>query len=500
MKIFKILLLYTLSAGINSFACAMDQSDKTETANTQNILSPENQMRINSLLEVVTDINDIKNIIKDYIDVWIIWNNMKGIVISQKFISNNSVVKDKNNTLKTAITNKSASELDIVTDNNKIQTIIRAYLNEWFASKTINPNSGGILSLCLTHDNKNLISGFEGDYSIKVWGINAKIWDVFVKGVGNHRHLRRDLGALVKTFSGPGSTRSLGVTDDSNYIVSEAYGIDSGYISAILDFKTGEMTKFQRSETSIKHINITSDFKYLVAISKGNSETSNIITRLQIEHDDKLDIIEFHNKHGEKDSSHQYIKIWDLESGKLLHVIDAHNRHMTAIAVTPDNKYVVSSSDDKTIKICDIKTGEIIKTLEGHTGSVECVTVTHDGKYIISGSWDNTIKIWNFKTGKLLHTLEGHLSWINAIVVTSDGKTIISGSNDRTIKIWKNLALDLKKQQISADNNFAQITAKCANLGCTNPGTKRCAQCKLIHYCSQECQKAHWPNHKVNCK
>ena len=41
----------------------------------------------------------------------------------------------------------------------------------------------------------------------------------------------------------------------------------------------------------------------------------------------------------------------------------------------------------------------------------------------------------------------------------------------------------------------------CANRegGCTNPGTKACAGCRSCHYCSVECQKQHWQQHKKVC-
>ena len=39
----------------------------------------------------------------------------------------------------------------------------------------------------------------------------------------------------------------------------------------------------------------------------------------------------------------------------------------------------------------------------------------------------------------------------------------------------------------------------CANPGCTEPGTNKCAGCKTTPYCGPICQTAHWPTHKESC-
>lgn len=41
-----------------------------------------------------------------------------------------------------------------------------------------------------------------------------------------------------------------------------------------------------------------------------------------------------------------------------------------------------------------------------------------------------------------------------------------------------------------------QICAFCSKINCI----KLCAGCKKVYYCSAECQKAHWQNHKSSCK
>ncbi|KAF4622914.1 hypothetical protein D9613_001508 [Agrocybe pediades] len=49
------------------------------------------------------------------------------------------------------------------------------------------------------------------------------------------------------------------------------------------------------------------------------------------------------------------------------------------------------------------------------------------------------------------------------------------------------------------------LSASCCNCKKDSTGTpdarlRRCARCKLVRYCSTECQVTDWPRHKQNCK
>ncbi len=135
------------------------------------------------------------------------------------------------------------------------------------------------------------------------------------------------------------------------------------------------------------------------------------------------------------------VKIWDIDTGACLKTLDSHFKEVTTIAVTPDFRRlviggVIFSKSVGEVKVWDIKTGACTKTLEGHSKPVFVAAVTPNGRKVVTGSYDNTIKIWDLETGACLKTLEGHTNYVKALAVTSDGHKIISGSDDKTVKIW----------------------------------------------------------------
>jgi WD40 repeat protein len=79
-----------------------------------------------------------------------------------------------------------------------------------------------------------------------------------------------------------------------------------------------------------------------------------------------------------------------------------------AVAVSPDGRFIVSGSDDRTVKVWELESGRLLRSLEGHTDWVRAVAVSPDGRFIVSGSVDRTVKVWELESGRLLRSLEGH--------------------------------------------------------------------------------------------
>jgi dipeptidyl aminopeptidase/acylaminoacyl peptidase len=175
------------------------------------------------------------------------------------------------------------------------------------------------------------------------------------------------------------------------------------------------------------------------------------------------------------------IRVFEVDTGKLLTQIEDHADWIFGIAFSPDGKRLASASRDKTSKVFDLEKKESVATFPGHAQPVYTVSFTPDGKGVATGGEDNRIRIWNpdndgkaireiggfggsvFKLryspdgknllavagDKIVHIfdakggserkLQGHNDWVYALAVSSDSKTVASGSWDGEVKLW-NLA------------------------------------------------------------
>ncbi|MBH8572685.1 WD40 repeat domain-containing protein [Nostocaceae cyanobacterium CENA369] len=144
--------------------------------------------------------------------------------------------------------------------------------------------------------------------------------------------------------------------------------------------------------------------------------------------------------------SYRKIKVWhnplqtktkNLKDAQPLHTLMGHSHIVSSLAMSADGQLLVSGSWDCTIKIWYLETGRLIRTLKGHADRVYAIALSPDEQVIASASGDRTIKLWHLETGELLATFTGHSNIVTALAFTASGEMLVSGSLDKTIKIWQ---------------------------------------------------------------
>ncbi|KAF7343335.1 MYND-type domain-containing protein [Mycena venus] len=61
-------------------------------------------------------------------------------------------------------------------------------------------------------------------------------------------------------------------------------------------------------------------------------------------------------------------------------------------------------------------------------------------------------------------------------------------------------AIDEEYLRVAKVAPKAYVCSNCSSIAPTNMVLKLCATCKLTRYCSKECQKIHWKQHKFSCR
>ncbi len=113
-----------------------------------------------------------------------------------------------------------------------------------------------------------------------------------------------------------------------------------------------------------------------------------------------------------------------------------HDAAVTALAFSPDGKWVLTASDDGHLRILNFATGELRQEPIQHKQAVLCAEFSTGGDRIVTGSLDRNAYVWDAVNGRLQATFTGHKREVVEVSFSPDGTRVLTASADATARVW----------------------------------------------------------------
>jgi WD40 repeat protein len=133
---------------------------------------------------------------------------------------------------------------------------------------------------------------------------------------------------------------------------------------------------------------------------------------------------------------HKTVRIWNVETGRLVTSIGDQADVVKCISATGDGQMIVSGADQE-IRIRD-GNGNTLETIRESNpdSAIRWVAVSPDKHVLAWSSVDGMVRLWDFRKKKRIAILKSHDDQLYQVVFSPNGKTLASASNDRSIVLW----------------------------------------------------------------
>jgi WD40 repeat protein/serine/threonine protein kinase len=128
------------------------------------------------------------------------------------------------------------------------------------------------------------------------------------------------------------------------------------------------------------------------------------------------------------------VRVWDAGTGALLRTLAVADGKVRALALLPDQRFLVLGTENAPISLWDLASGRPVRAWAHHPGFATSLAVLPGGRLVVSGGSDRVVRLWDPATGRPVLEMPGHEDAVTAVAA---GKAhVASASRDGTVRLW----------------------------------------------------------------
>jgi WD40 repeat protein len=146
----------------------------------------------------------------------------------------------------------------------------------------------------------------------------------------------------------------------------------------------------------------------------------------------------------------------DRLTPNLTRTLTGHTAQILGFAFC-DTNTLVSVSFDQTVKIWDIETGKLLHTASLHLGKQLCFAIAPE-RVLAADTSFGSVRLWNYRTGEVLKTFDPGDSWASVLAFTPDEKSLVIGTEKGVLRVM-DVATRTVTRTIDLDSPIRSLAA-----------------------------------------
>lgn len=130
-----------------------------------------------------------------------------------------------------------------------------------------------------------------------------------------------------------------------------------------------------------------------------------------------------------------WVKLYDVESGKCLRTLQAHDGRTQNAALTPCGKTLVTTSMDAKIRLWDIETLTQKAEIDGHKSEITDLCYSSDGRHVATAHLYGGASLWDLQTETAIE-LPGYAMHAGRSVATSRSGALVAYDSDQHVYVY----------------------------------------------------------------
>jgi len=320
-------------------------------------------------------------------------------------------------------------------------------------------HSQKINAIAYSHDG-NLIATASDDQTIKIWNKNGELLDT----LSGHQ------GKITKVVFKPSPARE--ESNTNSYLLVSSSADNTAILWRIDDGKPQQIQQLKGHSDWVSDILFKDDM--IISASRDGTiklwqENGRLIKTL-FANQGWVNTIKISPDYLFSGGENGTIIVWNI-NGQKLRTIPASAKKITSIAITNDQKTIVSVSDYWEVTSWNVEDGNKSETqyFSSNRESINDIAFSQDNQFLANGTLEGKVNIYN-RQGILQQTLIGHAGAVLdlefrpfAAIPNIKDYLLASASTDKTVRLWRvSPAASLEDQGISSIASTATDSNKFA--------------------------------------